>query len=129
MAKSLTKTILAVDDEKEVLSYVDLTLQSIGCKVIAASNGNEAITLMDKNKGEIDLLLTDVMMPEMSGIELAEKIQAIHPDTRVIFMSAYMCPSMARQDISENEHTFVQKPFTPATLISKVKKIFKKDFS
>ncbi len=99
-------------------------LQSKGYTVLAASNGAEALKIAEKViPGKIHLLLTDVVMPKMGGRELVEKLEKMHPKTRVLYMSGYTDDSIVRHGILEPRIAFIQKPFSPADLAGKVRQI------
>lgn len=115
-------TVLAVDDDAHILEIVKATLAPMGYRVHLAANGKEALAMAEKTE-PIDLLLTDVMMPEINGIELADSFMSRYPGTRIMFMSGYLCPSLGKADAAEAEKTFLQKPFTPKGLVSKLKSV------
>jgi len=106
---------MIVDDETNILLFTEEILVEMGYRVFTATTAEEAINLVDNPNTKIDLLLTDVMLPEMKGYELAQYIQKTQPNIKLLFMSAYMCPSLARKD-DLNDDAFIQKPFTPESL-------------
>ena len=94
--------------------------------MIAAEKPGEAIVLCEKHPGEIDLLITDVVMPTMNGRELKERIAALKPDIRVLYMSGYTADVIAHRGVlSEGTH-FIQKPFSPSDLARKVRDVLDK---
>lgn len=119
----ISGAILAVDDDPLVLEMLRDTLEMQGLKTLAAANGTEAIRLAQLSGEKIALLITDVLMPEMNGLELAEHFQRHSPGTKVLFMSGYICPGAAHQDIPMSEKAFLLKPFTSKSLIAKMRKI------
>ncbi len=123
MTKGVRGTVLAVDDDQAVLEYLTDTLIPRGYQLLLAASGEEALRLAEKCCHKIDLLLTDVVMPGLSGNELAEYFQDIYPDTKILFMSAYMCPAMGHQGVPGSEKAFLLKPFVPDTLLRKMKKL------
>jgi len=117
-------TVLVVDDDPIILKIVAEQIALFGFQPILAASGKEALQLA-KKQTQIDLLLTDIMMPEMNGVDLAKQFVTLYPETKILFMSGYICPSMAHYGIQDSEHAFVQKPFTPQTLITKMRKVLK----
>jgi two-component system, cell cycle sensor histidine kinase and response regulator CckA len=116
-----TETILLVDDEPMVRDIATQTLEAQGYRVIAASNGAEALHLQSQWEGEIDLLLTDVVMPLMSGKELAQRLTELRPKTRVLYMSGYTQNVVVQEGILKPGVLLLTKPFTSALLCNKVK--------
>ncbi len=126
-AKSVLKpeaagTILLAEDEPAVRGLVRETLRQRGYTVLEAGDGYEALKLLEAHKAEIQLLLTDVIMPLMNGQELAERLRAIRPGTRVLYMSGYTNDVLAFHGI-EPEIDFIQKPFTSADLAEKLERV------
>lgn len=105
-------TVLVVDDQDLVRDVIRLTLESAGYTVLAAASPNAAIDLV-RGGEEIDLLVTDVVMPEMDAFELADRIACEVPGLRILYTSGYTDAAA--------EGPFIQKPFTPAQLIEKVR--------
>ncbi len=118
-----SETILLVEDEEAVRELANMILVAKGYSVIAAKNAKEAETFCEKHRGEIRLLLTDIIMPGMSGRELAKRITARHPETRVLYMSGYTDNVLAEGGVLEAGVSFLQKPFTPAALAQKVRDV------
>ncbi len=85
-----------------------------------ADNGRRALEILEEVRGEVDLLLTDVIMPEMSGHEVAEAVRRRWPNTAVVYMSGYTDDATMRDDLSHAGETFLQKPFTTGALTTKV---------
>lgn len=118
-----TETVLLVEDEEGVRRLSRFVLESHGYTVFEAACGQEAITLAASHLGRIHLMVTDVVMPEMSGREAAEAIRALRPDLKVLFMSGYTEDAVVLHGIVESRDAFLQKPFTPLTLARKVRAI------
>jgi DNA-binding NtrC family response regulator len=93
----------------------------MGYDVIVAAGAHEALLRSEKLRRPIHLLLTDVVMPEMSGAELAKRIAPGRPDMKVLFMSGYTDDSIVRHGVLESEMAFLQKPFTPESMARKVR--------
>ena len=117
-----TQTILMVDDEDLLLTMGDTILSTYGYKVLTANTGQKALDIFSKTDGPIDLVITDLVMPTMSGRELAEQIRRIAPATKILCSSGYVWPSS-----QQNEIGYLQKPFTSQELLKKVKHVLAKD--
>lgn len=118
-----TDTILLVEDDDAVRALAKFTLQGFGYTVLEATNAREALQICGKTKGPIQLLLTDVVMPETSGRILAEKLSDLYPQMRILFMSGYTDDAVLRHGIMHEQVNFLQKPFSPRELGEKVKEI------
>ncbi len=123
MRLSGSETILAVDDDPAMLELVGEVLTPLGYNVLFAATGEEALQVAQTGMEKIDLLLTDVVLPGIKGQELAEKILTSDPHICVLFMSGYLCPSMAYNESEKKVEAFVQKPFAPNTLVRKMRKL------
>ncbi len=117
------ETILLVEDEDGVRALTRHVLRSSGYMVLEARNGAEAVRIGGEHQGPIDLLVTDVVMPRMSGGEVAKFLKAIHPGIKVLFLSGYTDDEVVRHGILEAEVAFLQKPFTPTSLAGKVREV------
>jgi two-component system cell cycle sensor histidine kinase/response regulator CckA len=117
-----SETILLVEDEEAVRSLVRRVLERKGYQVFAASNGQEALDLSTSHD-VIDLLITDVIMPEMGGRELASRLAQLRPSLRILFMSGYSEEAVAQHGVFEPGTAFLEKPFTPDTLVEKVRAV------
>jgi len=113
-------TILVAEDEPAVRTLVTETLGQLGYTVLEATDGYEALGVIEPRKGEIDLLLTDVIMPLMNGHELATRLDSMRPGTKVLYMSGYTDEVLAFHGIAQPEIDFIQKPFTASELAEKV---------
>ncbi|AOS83340.1 histidine kinase [Chlorobaculum limnaeum] len=114
-------TILVVEDEPEILNLCRMMLEKSGFTVYAAACPSEAIVLAKENSGKIDLLLTDVVMPEMNGTDLSSKLLAISPGFRVLFMSGYSADVVAGHGVENPLVNVIRKPFTFKALAEKVR--------
>jgi CheY-like chemotaxis protein len=122
-----TETVLLAEDEPAVRSMIATILQQQGYTVLQASNGAEALKIAEEHhKTGIDLLLTDVVMPQMGGVELAGRFCTEYPSTRVIFTSGYSDQPIMTLNNSNTRVDFLQKPFMPAALASKVREVLDK---
>ena len=111
----MSTTVLVVDDQDFVRDVIKLSLEGAGYTVLDAATPHEAIGLARDNRDSIDLLVTDVVMPEMDAFELADRIGCEIPDLRILFTSGYTDAAA--------EGPFIQKPFTPAELVDKVNSV------
>ncbi len=111
------ETILLVEDEDRVRGVATSLLSKNGYRVLEARNGGEALLICEQEKGHIPLMLSDVIMPNMNGKQLAERLRAIRPDMKVIFMSGYTDNVIAENGILEEGSKFIQKPFSPTSLL------------
>jgi two-component system cell cycle sensor histidine kinase/response regulator CckA len=116
-------TVLLVEDEAALRDLVMETLAEAGYTVIAASRADEALELAAGHAAPIDLLLTDVIMPGMSGPALARRLSELRPDLRVVFMSGYTANTLGQQGV--NEQDVLEKPFSPSVLLRKLEAILK----
>ncbi len=120
--KTGSETVLLVDDEEIVKEFVGEILTENGYTVLDANNGKQALEIVEKHEGHIDILLTDLRMPLMGGVELAENLRNSFNDLRVLFMSGYAKDSDLEED-GEHIIGYLQKPFSYGSLISKVRDI------
>ncbi len=121
------ETILLVEDEPSILRMSRMMLERNGYKVLSAGTPADAVKTAETHKQGIDLLMTDVVMPEMNGKDLAERIQSIHPDIKILFMSGYTADVIARQGILDEGVAFINKPFSMNDICTKLRNIL--DFS
>jgi CheY-like chemotaxis protein len=122
-AKTDSETILVVEDEQVVLDLITNILQDAGYKVLRAGNGDEAIRIGGQHASDIDLVLTDIVMPGMSGGELMQQLLPMKPGMRVLYMSGYTKYTMVGHGVLESVNSFIWKPFSPATLLHKVREV------
>ncbi|HEY2329276.1 MAG TPA: response regulator, partial [Verrucomicrobiae bacterium] len=119
-----TETILLVEDDPALREMAATLLNRLGYTVCPAGNGVEALTLAHQpTTGHIDLLFTDVVMPHMSGKELADRVRALFPQTKILFTSAYTEGAIVHQGVLNEGVALLQKPFTPSALADKVREI------
>jgi two-component system cell cycle sensor histidine kinase/response regulator CckA len=118
-----TETVLLVEDEPSVRAVAQRILRTQGYFVLAAENGQDALSVADGHQGNIDLVLTDAVMPVMSGSDVVRELQARRADIKVLFMSGYTENDMIRRDISTGAGTLLAKPFTAAALSQAVRKV------
>ncbi|MEJ5276950.1 MAG: PAS domain S-box protein [Thermogemmata sp.] len=117
------ETILLVEDDEAVRGLAQTSLEMYGYRVLWAADAAEALRLVEEHAGRIDLLLTDVVMPGMSGRELVEQVRQRQPHLKVLFMSGYTDDAVLRHGLVHAEVAFLQKPFTPAGLARKVRDV------
>jgi CheY-like chemotaxis protein len=117
------ETVLVVEDDEQVRRLATRTLSALGYRVIEAASGREALLHCDRASEDIALLLTDVVMPEMSGKELVELIAARQPTLKVLYMSGYTENAIARRGVIEPGTHMLPKPFTPEQLGRKVRQM------
>ncbi|MBF0233644.1 MAG: PAS domain S-box protein [Desulfamplus sp.] len=115
------ETILLVEDEPEILSMATEMLERLGYTVLAAGTPGEAICLAQEYAGELNLLLTDVVMPEMNGRDLAMKLLSFYPNIMCLFMSGYTADIIAHHGVLQEGMNFIQKPFSMENLATKVR--------
>jgi len=115
-------TILLVEDDDIVRNLTGRVLTSLGYRVLAARGGENALRIMEDRRGDIDLVLTDIVMPGMSGRELFERVGALHPGVKVIYMSGYSDDEAGKGDDAEPEAGFLRKPFSRDELAKAVRR-------
>ena len=99
-------------------------LKRLGYSVLAAANGMSALNLVEQRGGKaIDLLFTDVVMPQLNGNELSERVLALHPETKVLFTTAYTENAIVHQGVLNPDVAILQKPFTPSALACKLREV------
>ena len=118
-----TETILLVEDALRVRAVVREILEMSGYAVLEARHGAEAIEISERHRGPIQLMVTDVVMPQMSGRELAQRLQPVRPDMRVLYMSGYTDDAIVRHGVLGEGMAFLSKPFTPDALALKVREV------
>ena len=116
-------TVLIVEDEPAILNMVKRMLEKLSYRVLAATTLKEALKQAAENTGRLDLLITDVIMPEMNGRDLAKRLQILYPDIRSLFMSGYTADVVAHQGVLDAGVNFIQKPFSMNDLGLKVREV------
>jgi two-component system cell cycle sensor histidine kinase/response regulator CckA len=119
-----SETVLVVEDEDGVRALIRSVLKRAGYAVVDARNGAEALRLVEAYSGEIHLVITDMVMPRMTGGELAKRLSALRPGIGLLFMSGYSDKAIGQHHPLDPEPPFLQKPFTPAALAEKVRERF-----
>jgi CheY-like chemotaxis protein len=118
-----TEAVLVAEDDDQVRKLIARTLTQLGYRVFEAANGREASRWFEQSTRSIDLLLTDVVMPEMSGKDLVDSISGRRPGMKVLYMSGYTPDAIVHQGVLEPGTHLLQKPFTPSALASKVREM------
>ena len=122
-ARGGQETILLTEDAVDLRALAREVLTRRGYQVLDAADGAEALALAERHPGPIHLLLTDVVMPRVSGRELAEELTARHPGLKVLYMSGYTDDAVLRHGVLRSAVAFLQKPFGPGVLARKVREI------
>lgn len=117
------ETILLVEDEKAILRMTAMMLTRLGYKVLTASSPEEALQLAMNNTGQIHMLMTDVIMPNMSGRDLAHQLNQLYPDMKCLFMSGYTANVIAHHGVLDEGVQFIAKPFSKQELAAKVRNV------
>jgi PAS domain S-box-containing protein len=117
------ETILLVEDEDDVRALAREVLERHGYTVLEASDGREALRRYEAGAAGIDMILTDVVMPRMSGRELVDRVRAIRPDMRVLYMSGYTEDAILRHGVHDASTVLLGKPFAPAALLAKIREV------
>jgi CheY-like chemotaxis protein len=120
------ETILLVEDEEDVRALAREVLERQGHRVLEAGDGVQALQRYEAEGERIDLILTDVVMPRMSGRELVDRVRAMRPAMPVLYMSGYTEDAILRHGVRDSSVLLLGKPFTPADLISKVREVLDK---
>jgi PAS domain S-box-containing protein len=124
-----SEIILVVEDDNVVRMAVSTSLRGHGYTVLEASNGAEALLVCERHRGPIHLLVTDVVMPKMSGPEFVTRLTPLHPETKILYMSAHILDTLVYRRVIEQGTTFLEKPFTRISLMRKVREILDQDKS
>src|SRR5512134_3074364 len=122
-AMSGTETLLIVENEAAIRNLLQMALRKSGYMVLAAESGREALDLLRDHRGSVDLLITDVMMPDMDGPELVRQMSQVRPETRTLFMSGYTDDALGDRGVLPSNVNFIQKPFSPKAIAQKVRDI------
>jgi CheY-like chemotaxis protein len=117
------ETVLVVEDQAEVRAYAVTVLESYGYRVIQAESAGEALLMFEREPERIDLVLTDVVMPNVSGRKLADRLDKLQPGIKVLFMSGYTDNVIVHYGVLEEGAQFIQKPFSPERLAARVREV------
>jgi len=118
-----SETVLIVEDDDRLRNLARKILERYGYSVMKAENGEDALKVSEEHDGSIDLLITDVVMPKMSGKETAEQLQPLYPQMKVIYMSGYTDDAIVHHGVLAPGLNFLEKPFTPEDLARKVREV------
>ena len=117
------ETVLIVEDDDSLRDIARAVLERLGYKVLAARDGQQALELARSHPDTIHLVLTDVVMPKMSGREVAKEVTSVHPEAKVLYMSGYTDDSIVHHGVLDAGVHFLEKPITPATLAKKAREV------
>ncbi len=120
---SSERTILVVEDQPEVLSLLADALQMLGYRVLTAAHPDEGLAIGDEHAEQIDLVLTDVVMPDLGGPELVARLQEKWPEIRAVYMSGYAEGDKMRVEMQDPKTSFLQKPFSADSLVPMVREV------
>jgi CheY-like chemotaxis protein len=118
-----SETILLVDDESMILEVGQEILAALGYEVLTAASGQEAIDTYSHNQDEIDLFIIDMIMPQMGGSDLFDRLKKINPSVKVLLSSGYSIDGQAREILNRGCDGFIQKPFSISQLSMKIREI------
>ncbi len=117
-------TLLIVDDERSVRQLICVNLRAAGFDVFEASSGREALTIATTPETNIDILVSDIIMPHMNGRDLANRLSSIRPFIKVLFMSAYTAEILTNFKLCPDGADFIKKPFTMAELTDRISRVW-----
>jgi len=117
------ETLLLVEDEPLILRMAKRVLSDLGYTVLIASDGHEALEVLARHAGDVQLLITDVVMPKMSGRELAARATALRPDIRVLYSSGYAADAIGDDGVLADGINFLAKPYVPSRLADAVRAV------
>jgi PAS domain S-box-containing protein len=121
------ETLLLVEDEPQIRQMAYEFLTECGYKVLVASNGLEALSILEGYKDTVHLILTDLVMPHLNGRELADRVAELRPGTRVLFMSGYTNDAIVRHRVLDSSTWFIEKPFSPEALARKIREVLENE--
>ena len=121
-----SETVLIVEDEDSLRKLLRTVLKHRGYKVLEAENGEDALRISNEHEGTIDLMITDVVMPKMGGKETTERLELLHPQMKVIYMSGYTDDAIVHHGVLAPGLNFLEKPFSPEKLAHKVREVLDK---
>jgi two-component system cell cycle sensor histidine kinase/response regulator CckA len=122
-----SETVLVVEDQPELLRMAQMMLEKLGYRVLSAGTPNDAMGLAGEHAGDIQLLITDVVMPEMNGRDLADRMQSLYPGMKILFMSGYTADVIGNRGVLYGDVNFIQKPYSMKDLAVKVRECLDKD--
>jgi CheY-like chemotaxis protein len=120
------ETLLLVEDEPLILRMAKRVLSELGYTVLSASDGLEALQVLERHAGDVQLLITDVVMPKMSGRELASRVTALRPEIKVLYSSGYAADEIGEDGVIEDGINFLAKPYVPSRLADAVRDVLDK---
>ncbi|HKK99746.1 MAG TPA: PAS domain S-box protein [Desulfotignum sp.] len=123
MPRGSGETLLVVEDDAAILDMLETMLKSLHYTILTADSPSRALAAAQSHKGRIHLVITDVVMPEMNGRDLAEKLSALYPDINILFMSGYTANVIAHQGVLEEGVHFIQKPFSMQDMAAKIHEV------
>ena len=118
-----SETVLVVEDEDVVRDLVRSVLRMHGYNVLEASHGVDALQVIGDYPDRVHLVLTDLVMPRMGGLQLAEQVAQLHPGTKMLYMSGYTDSVVFREGVFDLNLAFLQKPFSPDALVAKIRSV------
>jgi len=121
-----SEAVLIVEDEDSLRKLLRTVLKHRGYKILEAENGEDALRISNEHEGTIDLMITDVVMPKMGGKETAERLELLHPQMKVIYMSGYTDDAIVHHGVLAPGLNFLEKPFSPEKLAHKVREVLDK---
>jgi CheY-like chemotaxis protein len=116
-------TVLLVEDDEQVRRFVRSLLSGDGYQILEAATGTDALQLAETHSGDIDLLLSDMLLPELSGYDLAQRLQPLFPRMKVLFMTGYVEGDIVTRGVGELGASFLDKPFQPVVLLNRVRQM------
>jgi CheY-like chemotaxis protein len=117
------ETLLVVDDDRSILNLIIDTLQPLGYTIIDATCAEEVLEFLERSDTKFDLLLTDMVMTGMNGLNLAKAVKEKYPETKIIFMSGYTSDMVANQGVLQAGEIFIQKPLSPLNLAGRIRRV------
>jgi CheY-like chemotaxis protein len=118
-----TETVLVAEDDEKVRKLVTWILEGAGYTVLAAANGREAVDIIQKHESCIDLILLDLVMPELNGRAVYESLQESHPNLKYLFSSGYSTNAVHSDFLSDKDKQLIQKPYSPGALLIKIREV------
>ena len=114
-------TILIVEDDDQVRGMLRSLLTHEGYQIVEAADGAAGLLAAEEQQGRVDLLLSDMLLPELSGFDLAERLRARYPKLKILFITGYVEGEIVQRSMAELDAMFLDKPFTPAALLERVR--------